>query len=68
MKACPGDVLAKNRLFLIISSLFQTFRFLPTQGKMAPNHDLRTFVFALILQAGDYEVVAQARKLGEYMR
>ncbi len=65
-RACPGEVLAKNRLFLIITSLFQAFRFLPTQGEMAPNHDPRTFKLSLALQIKEYEVVAQPRKLGQY--
>ncbi len=65
-RACPGEVLAKNRLFLIITSLFQAFRFLPTQGKMAPNHDPRTFLFAITCQIKDYEVIAKPRKVGEH--
>ncbi len=65
-RACPGEVLGKNRLFLILTCLFQTFKFLPTQGEMAPNHDPWSLKFAFTQQMKDYEVIAQPRKVGEY--
>ena len=60
------QVLAKNRMFLVITSLFQKFRFLPTEGKMAPNHDPRSYGFGFILHIKDFEIVAKARKVGEF--
>ncbi len=65
-RVCPGEVLAKNRLFLIITSLLQAFNIFPTVGEMAPNEDPLSFKFALAMQPGDYEVVAQPRKVGDY--
>ncbi len=60
------QVLAKNRMFLVVTSLFQKFRFLPTEGAMAPDHDPRHYDFGFILQIKNYEISAKARKVGEF--
>ncbi len=60
------QVLTKNRTFLIVTSLFQKFRFYPTEGKMAPNHDPRSYDHGLDLNIPDYEIKAEARKPGQF--
>ncbi len=61
------QVLGKNRTFLIVTSLFQKFRFYPTEGKMAPKHDPRSYSFCgLDLAVPDFEIKAQARKPGQF--
>ncbi len=59
------QVLAKNRMFLIITSLFQKFRFYPTEGKMAPNHDPRSYGFASVIEIKNYEIIAKSRMVRE---
>ena len=63
---CPGEVLAKNRLFLFIACLLQKFTFLPTEGKTAPLHDPRTYRFKTTLHIDDYEIIAKRRSFEQY--
>ena len=46
-KNCVGEVLAKNRIFLFFTCLFQKFKFLPSKEEHAPIHDSRTYRFAI---------------------
>ena len=59
------QVLAKNRMFLVVTSLFQKFRFLPTEGAMAPDHDPRHYGFGAVTHIQNYEIVAKTRKVRE---
>ena len=63
---CVGEVLAKNRIFLFFSCLFQKFKFLPSNGEYAPIHDPRTYRFAIALMINEYKIIAQPRSKGEY--
>ena len=65
-RSCPGEVLAKNRLFLFITCLLLRFKFLPSESKTAPVHDPRTYRFGTVLHINEYEVIAQSRSQGEY--
>ncbi|XP_046356982.1 cytochrome P450 2U1-like isoform X1 [Haliotis rufescens] len=49
-RQCPGEVFAKTRMFLLITTLCQHFKFLPPEGGMTSSSDVRTWSPGLILQ------------------
>ncbi|XP_046568949.1 cytochrome P450 2D14-like isoform X1 [Haliotis rubra] len=49
-RQCPGEVFAKTRMFLLITTLVQHFKFLPPEGGMTSSSDARTWSPGLILQ------------------
>ena len=65
-RICPGEVLAKNRIFLFATCLFQKFKFLPSKGEKAPQHDPRTYHSGFVMRIQDYDVIAQPRSKGQY--
>ncbi len=38
-RQCPGEVFARNRLFVLITMMLQKFKFVPAEGHPRPNHD-----------------------------
>ena len=60
-RGCPGEVLAKNRLFLIMSSIVQNFTIKPKSEAERPDHDPRTYVPGLPIHPKDYEICAISR-------
>ena len=63
IRFCPGEVLAKNRLFLIITSIVQNFEVSQAPGKTKPNHDCRrNFTGGLITRPEDYEILIHSRQ------
>ncbi len=62
-RSCAGEVLGKNRLFLIITSIVQNFELSPAPGKPKPNHDCRRkFVRGMFTMPEDYEILIRSRK------
>jgi cytochrome P450 family 2 subfamily U polypeptide 1 len=59
-RVCLGEILAKSRLFLIISALAQNFNIRP--GKVTAPHDPRLLSYGAILSSAYYEIVAEERK------
>ncbi len=61
-RVCSGDVFAKNRLFLIITSIIQNFDLSLAPGKNKPNHDCRrNFVGGLFSMPEEYEILIHSR-------
>ena len=42
-RVCVGETLARNRLFLMVTSLVQQFEFLPAGPDEIPRHDPRDY-------------------------
>ena len=60
---CAGEVLAKNRMFLIITGIVQNFTFKPKSEAEKPDHDPRHYISGFISNPKDYEVCATPRKI-----
>jgi len=60
-RICPGEKIAKDRLFLIIAMLMQRLTIVPPEGKTLPS-DTRDFHFSITLNAPPYELCAIPRK------
>ncbi len=60
-RVCTGEVLTKNRLFLILSCLLQSFDFDPVVGQPRPNHDARDFKPGIGMSPKNYEIIAVPR-------
>ena len=60
---CAGEVLAKNRMFLIMSGIVQNFTFKPKSETEKPDHDPRNYISGFVMNPKDYEVCAVARKV-----
>ncbi len=60
-RQCPGEVLAKNRLFLVVTSLLQKFKFLPGKDRDKPKHDPRDFQPGFQISIKPYQVQAVPR-------
>ena len=58
---CVGEVLAKNRLFLLTASLLQRFTFVSGADDNPPNADPREFQVGIVLHPQHYTVKALAR-------
>ena len=58
---CAGEVLAKNRLFLIMSGIVQNFTFKPKSEAEKPDHDPRHYGTGFVIQPRNYEVCAVPR-------
>ena len=60
---CAGEVLAKNRMFLIMSGIVQKFTFKPKSEAEKPDHDPRNYISEFVVNPKDYEVCAVPRKV-----
>ncbi|ELU15536.1 hypothetical protein CAPTEDRAFT_209906 [Capitella teleta] len=58
-RVCLGEVLAKSRIFLIITSLAQKFDILP--GKVSAPCDPRLLLHGAVLSSAKFEIVAKQR-------
>ncbi len=62
LRVCPGQIISRNRLFLIITSIVQNFNLSPAPGKAKPNHDCRkNFIGGLLAMPEDYEILIHSR-------
>ena len=55
-RVCPGEAIAKNRLFLLITSLLQRFTILPPEGAPLPDYDPRHFKPSIVARPDDYQI------------
>lgn len=62
-RACLGEALAINRLFLSMTTLVQRFKFSAAEGYPLPDVDPRNFELGVVLKPPDYFIVAKARHL-----
>ena len=60
-RVCVGETLAKNRLFLMVTSLVQHFEFLPAGPDQLPRHDPRDYEVRLNIQPHKYPVKIMPR-------
>ena len=60
-RVCAGETFAKNRLFLMMTSLLQKFTFLPAEGFPPPDCDPRNFMLSLVMRPERYMVRAEPR-------
>ena len=60
-RVCPGEIIAKKRLFLIITYLLQKFTFLPPEGEEPPSCDPRGYLNGIVLIPERYKVRAVIR-------
>ena len=58
---CPGEVLARNRMFLFVTSLVQHFRVVATDGEDTPVHDPRRYAPGLVQHTNDFKVIFAQR-------
>ena len=59
---CPGEIFAKNRLFILVTIMLQKYRFLAAEGFPKPKHDPRDYDYVLNLKIKPYHVCVQSRK------
>lgn len=55
-RGCLGEVFAKSRIFLFLSSLMQMATIAEPEGKPFPDLDPRKMVPGVVLQPQEYEV------------
>ncbi len=60
-RICAGEVLAKNRLFLVMACLVQNVDFEAVPGKPKPNHDARYFIEGFPMNPKPFEIYAHQR-------
>ena len=60
-RICPGETLAKNRLFLFITAMYQKYKWFPPQGQHPQSCDPRTFHGNFILQPKEFQVRVEKR-------
>lgn len=61
-RVCPGEVLAKNRLFLFVASFMQNFTFVSVEGEERPVYDPRAGLHGLVTQTPPFRVRALIRR------
>ena len=59
-RVCPGEVLARNRMFLIVTSLLQNYKFKEIPGKQ-PVDDPREYEFGEPMRPKAYKLRAEKR-------
>ena len=62
-RVCSGEVLAKNRLFLMMSCIVQNFTFKPKSESERPDHDPRNYLPGIATHPKEFEVCAIPRKV-----
>ncbi|KAK3085472.1 hypothetical protein FSP39_003930 [Pinctada imbricata] len=60
-RVCLGEVLAKNRLFLFVTSLFKNFTFQPEDHSQLPEVDPRKYELGLVLHPQKFQIKAIPR-------
>ncbi len=61
-RQCPGELYAKNRLFILVTMMLHKYKFLGAKGFPKPKHDPREYLSSLGLQIKPYHFCVQARK------
>ncbi len=60
-RQCPGEQVAKNRLFILVTMMLQKYKFLAAEGFPKPKHDPREYVNDVILKIKPYHLCVEAR-------
>ncbi|ESO94963.1 hypothetical protein LOTGIDRAFT_63600, partial [Lottia gigantea] len=60
-RVCLGETLAKNRLFLFVTSLVQKLKFTHDTREELPNCDPRTFDMGLVLHPKPFKLMVSSR-------
>jgi len=60
-RGCPGEALARNRLFLFVAALVQKFNILPGDGKNIPKQDPITYKLGINLSPPRFTIKAIVR-------
>ncbi len=60
-RQCPGEVFARNRLFILTTMLLQKFKFLPAEGHSKPNHNPTECTLNMALEMKAYKLSAKQR-------
>ena len=60
-RICVGEVMARSRMFLYVTSLIQKFRFLPPKESQLMELDARTFPSAVVMRPSPYRCRAKIR-------
>ncbi len=55
IRQCPGEVFARNRLFILTTMLLQKFRFVQAEGYTCPNHDPTKCSYTFNLEQARYK-------------
>ena len=55
---CPGEPLARPRLFLVLTYLLQSFTFSPPDGEDPADPDPRNYVNGIVLKPEKFKVKA----------
>ena len=62
-RVCPGETLARNRLFLFTATLLQKFTFLPPEDSTPLPTNPRDYHLSLALEPKPYKIKAIPREL-----
>ena len=60
-RVCAGEAMARNRMFLFITTLLQRFHFLPDPDEPLPECDPNHYKNDLILHPTPFKVIAKPR-------
>lgn len=60
-RSCIGEVFAKSRTFLFLSTLLQSTTIIKPEGKTLPDFDPRNMVPGIVIQPQPFEVRFVAR-------
>ncbi len=60
-RQCPGEVFAKNRLFILVTLMLQKYKFLAAEGFPKPRHDPREYNNNQTLNIKPYHLMVQPR-------
>ncbi len=61
LRSCPAEDLSKDHLFLLITMMFQKYKFLPAEGYPKPKHDPHTYKLLFTLQTEPYYLSVRPR-------
>lgn len=61
-RSCPGEVFAKSRLFLLLSTLLQSFNVMEPEDHSLPEFDPREMDSGLIMQPKPFKIRFERRK------
>ena len=60
-RQCPGEVFARNRLFILTCLMLQKFKFIQAEGHPLPNHDPRDCNGDFLLVMKEYKLSVKLR-------
>ncbi len=61
-RQCPGEIFAKNRLFILVSMMLQKYKFLPAEGFPKPKHDPHEYESHMGLKIKPYHICLEPRR------